>query len=220
MFLNPFYFSRKGLYNGIKEYSVNLKGKLLDFGCGSKPYRNLFACDEYVGVDLESSGHNHEKEDIDFYYNGKSLPFDDNTFDSIFTSEVFEHIFNLKEILNELKRVLKPGGKILITVPLTWDEHEAPFDFGRYTTFGIKHILEESGFEILKQSKLVNNVETIFQLWNLYIYRIFETKKKYLNLFLHSLFIPPFTITGAVLSYIFPRKFDLYTINIILAGKK
>ena len=190
MFLNPFYFSRKGLYNGIKEYSVNLKGKLLDFGCGSKPYRNLFACDEYVGVDLESSGHNHEKEDIDFYYNGKSLPFDDNTFDSIFTSEVFEHIFNLKEILNELKRVLKPGGKILITVPLTWDEHEAPFDFGRYTTFGIKHILEESGFEILKQSKLVNNVETIFQLWNLYIYRIFETKKKYLNLFLHSLFIP------------------------------
>ena len=220
MFLNPFYFSRKGLYNGIKEYSVNLKGKLLDFGCGSKPYRNLFACDEYVGVDLESSGHNHEKEDIDFYYNGKSLPFDDNTFDSIFTSEVFEHIFNLKEILNELKRVLKPGGKILITVPLTWDEHEAPFDFGRYTTFGIKHILEESGFEILKQSKLVNNVETIFQLWNLYIYRIFETKKKYLNLFLHSLFIPPFTSTGAVLSYIFPRKFDLYTINIILAGKK
>lgn len=99
----------------IKSYSQYLSGKVLDFGCGSKPYKNFFdKCEQYIGCDIEVSGHSHDNENIDFYYNGKTLPFNDQEFDWIFSSEVFEHIFNLEEILSELNRVLvHEGGDVI-----------------------------------------------------------------------------------------------------------
>lgn len=60
--LNPAYFVRKGLWIGIKENSHYLHGKMLDFGCGSKPYKKLFNVTEYIGLDIEVSGHQHTNE--------------------------------------------------------------------------------------------------------------------------------------------------------------
>jgi ubiquinone/menaquinone biosynthesis C-methylase UbiE len=92
---------------------------MMDFGCGTKPYKPIFInATEYIGVDYAGEGHSHENEDIDIYYDGKTIPFEDNTFDSILACEVMEHIFNIEEILKELYRILKPGGKILISIPL------------------------------------------------------------------------------------------------------
>jgi len=53
-----------------------LSGKLLDFGCGRKPYKHLFSFDEYIGLDIVESGHNHEDEEIDVYYDGTKIPFE------------------------------------------------------------------------------------------------------------------------------------------------
>lgn len=113
IFLNPLYIIRKNLYYYINFYSKQMQGNVLDFGCGSKPYKELFAhCTSYVGCDIQTSGHDHKNEEIDYYYDGKKLPFADQTFDWIFSSEVFEHIFNLDEILDELNRTLVHGGGI------------------------------------------------------------------------------------------------------------
>lgn len=110
-FFNSRYIVRKNLYFHIKELAKCAEGDILDFGCGSKPYKELFShCKSYVGCDIETSGHDHAKEKIDYYYDGKTLPFADGTFDWIFSSEVFEHVFNLDEILDELNRVLVHGG--------------------------------------------------------------------------------------------------------------
>src|SRR5437773_3335923 len=105
---NAFYFIRNALYKKVKQYAPALKGRLLDFGCGSKPYQSLFAnVTEYIGVDYNSPGHSHANEQIDVFYDGKKIPFPDEYFDSVFSSEVFEHIFNLEEIIPEIKRVMK-----------------------------------------------------------------------------------------------------------------
>ena len=107
---HPLYFIRKGLYNKINLYSSQLNGRLLDFGCGAKPYASLFRnVTEYIGLDYASEGHSHSNESIDVYYDGKTIPFDDNCFTAIFSSEVFEHVFSLPEILPELNRVLQKG---------------------------------------------------------------------------------------------------------------
>src|SRR4030095_7222138 len=130
---SPIYFIKKRLANGIRKYAPQLSGRLLDFGCGQKPYKALFShVSEYIGVDYDGEGHSHINEDIDVFYDGKTLPFPDQYFDCILTSEVFEHIFNLEVMLTELNRVMKPGARILITPPLAWPEHETPVDFGRY----------------------------------------------------------------------------------------
>ena len=112
--------------------SFNEGCRVLDFGCGSKPYENLFInIDEYVGCDIEVSGHDHLDSKIDYFFDGKNLPFIDDRFDSVVSFEVFEHIFNLPEILKEINRVTKTSGNILISVPFAWGEHEVPYDFAR-----------------------------------------------------------------------------------------
>jgi len=221
IFINPFFFIRRGLLNGIKKYANQLSGNLLDFGCGSKPYIKFFNVEKYFGVDIINRGHPHENEleAIDVYYDGNKLPFKDEIFDSIFSSEVFEHVFNLDNILNELRRVLRKEGTALFTVPFVWDEHEIPFDFGRYSSFGIKYLLEKHGFKVIALEKSTKYLETVFQFWNLYLYYKLYTKNKYLNIFINVLFISPFTLVGILISGILPNNKNLYNNNIILAKK-
>jgi len=63
--------------------------------------------------------------------------------DGVFSSETFEHIFNLEEIIKEINRVLKKEGLLLATCPFLWPEHEVPYDYARYTSFAMKNLLEK-----------------------------------------------------------------------------
>ena len=68
---NPFYFIRRALLDKIQQYAPQMTGKMLDFGCGSKPYQSLFNnVTEYVGVDYEGEGHSHVNEQVDVFYDG------------------------------------------------------------------------------------------------------------------------------------------------------
>lgn len=220
LFLNPFYFIRRGLFLNIKKMAPRLSGRLLDFGCGRKPYENLFSVDEYIGIDMEQTGHEHKNSKIDVYYDGKNIPFPDKSFESVFCSEVFEHVFNLDEIIMEINRVLKVGGKILITVPFSWNEHEVPYDFGRYTSFGIKHLLNKHGFDVLELQKSGNFARVNFQLWALYFYSIINTKNAGIDFILRMLFVIPINVFGSILLLVFPVNKTLYFNNVVLAVKK
>ncbi len=219
---HPYYFIRKGLYQKIKEYSLMLQGNLLDFGCGAKPYKPLFThVLSYTGVDLENDGHSHKNELIDVFYDGRSLPFNDNIYDSIFCSEVFEHIFNLNEILPELNRVLKQGGKILITCPFAWPEHEKPYDYARYTIYALHSELKKNNFEILITDKSGNFFTTVFQLQVAYLNDVLLPKLTIplLVKIAKKTIIPLINIIGVLLNRIMPRNKDLYLNNVILAQK-
>ncbi|WP_169803541.1 class I SAM-dependent methyltransferase [Sphingomonas adhaesiva] len=161
---------RRALFKKLKPIAQEMGGDILDFGCGSKPYRSLFsACTSYIGVDIAVSGHDHADSNVDIYYDGHKLPFDDGAFDAIVAFEVFEHVFNIDELLQELKRVLRPGGRILLTLPFAWGEHEAPYDFARYTSFGIRSVIERNGMVVHSIEKTNASVEAIQQLWLAYI---------------------------------------------------
>ena len=163
--INPVYIIRNGLYKAISNIAPNITGNVLDFGCGSKPYESLFVnANSYVGVDIEVSGHNHKDSKVDYFYDGKILPFNDAIFDAIVCFEVFEHVFNIEEVLAEIHRVLKPNGQLLISIPFAWDEHEIPYDFARYTSFGITHILNKNNFEVVKLTKTTTYILAVFQM--------------------------------------------------------
>lgn len=123
--INPFYIARKGLFLAISELAPLVKGRVLDVGCGHKPYRDLFQCSEYIGLEVERA----EKRSADVFYDGHVIPYADASFDNVITNQVLEHVFEPDEFLSEIHRVLKPGGGILVTVPFVWDEHEQPFDY-------------------------------------------------------------------------------------------
>lgn len=220
VFFNPFFFARRDLMKNISKSADKLDGKLLDVGCGRKPYKKIFRnVTEYTGMDIENPGHDHSEEDIDVYYDGKTFPFPDNSFDSVLTNQVFEHVFNPTEFLSEINRVLKPNGYLLLTVPFIWDEHEQPFDYGRYSSFGIKHILKNNNFLVLEYRKSCQGIKTVFQLFNLYIYKKFFSKNRWANAALTFLFISPFTILGIILSRFGQTNSDLFLDNVVLARK-
>jgi len=194
----------------------------MDFGCGSKPYQSLFNVQEYVGVDYYGEGHSHENEQIDVFYDGVKLPFPDNFFDSAFSSEVFEHIFNLEEILPEIYRVLKPGAKMVVTCPFAIAEHEQPVDFARYSSFALRYLLEKHGFRVINFEKIGSSYETIRQLKTMYYHMHVMPKfnkliivKPVIEFFLY----PIMNIYTLVMNRILPRRYDLYMNNLVVFEK-
>lgn len=216
------YLIRNRLLKAISRFAPKLKGKMLDFGCGQKPYYSLFSVDEYIGIDFENPGHPHANEAIDVFYDGKNIPFADHTFDSIFSSEVFEHVFNLPEIIAELHRVLKPGGQLLISCPFAFCEHEQPNDYARYTSFAMKHMLQQKGFEIISQEKTGNSIEAIYQLRLVYIHQHITPKVRKIPV-VRSLFrffiYTAYNLTALFLSKLLPAGKDLYMNNVVLCRK-
>jgi ubiquinone/menaquinone biosynthesis C-methylase UbiE len=217
------YLVRNRLFNGVKRYTGKLTGNLLDFGCGSKPYRSLFSVEKYTGLDFNSQGHDHTDESIDVFYDGCSIPFGDNTFDAVFSSEVFEHVFNLEEILPEINRVLKQDGLILITCPFAICEHEQPNDYARYSSFALKYLMEKNGFEVLSYEKLGGSIDVIVQMRLTYFHNHimpFFSKIPVLRKIIRTSTNVLLNTYANLHSKIFPIGDELYLNNLMLCKKK
>lgn len=223
IFSNAFYFIRRGLYSVIREEAPGCRGDLLDFGAGSKPYQHLFTeASSYIGLDIEVSGHSNSNKKADVYYDGKTIPFPDARFDSVFSSEVFEHVFNLDEILPEINRVLKPGGRMLITCPFVWPEHEVPYDFARYSSYGIRALLERHGFRVVRQHKTGHFLEVVLQQLIVYLFFLLPKKPAVIYYILHQVFILPFMLIGLLVNLILPKKLkrkDFYHNTVLVVEK-
>ncbi len=123
--------------------SEHCKGKVLDAGAGRGAYRDLLKdhADCYVGMDVAASNATAAVGDT------QRLPFADATFDTVFCSQVLEHVPEPWLALAEFRRVLKPGGKLLLSVPhISW-LHNEPHDYYRYTCFGLDYLLKRAGFD-------------------------------------------------------------------------
>lgn len=218
IFINPFYFSRKGLYENIKSMAPNISGRILDIGCGIKPYKDLFEYEKYDGLETDTPKTRDVKQ-ADYYYTGQSFPFENGVYDAVLCSQTFEHIFEPDAFLQEINRVLKKNGFLLLTVPFIWDEHEQPYDYARYSSFGISHILKKNNLKIIEHRKSVNNFAVPFQLINEYLYKKTRTKSLYINLAVAIVIMSPINIAGIILSCILPENNDLYLDNVVLAQK-
>lgn len=179
--VNPFYFARRNLFKKIVFYSTFMSGKLLDIGCGSMPYKRLFNVDKFLGMDIDSE-FSRKLGVADYFYNGKTFPLKSSSFDSCICNQVLEHVFNPDEFLGEIYRILKPNGKLLLTVPFVWDEHEQPYDYARYTSFGLQSLLEKNGFKLLQHEKICSDASVIFQITNLYIFKLVIKRNKLIRL--------------------------------------
>ena len=220
LIINPVYILRKGLVKAIERNKHFVTGDVLDFGCGSKPYRSLFKnAKSYIGVDVLSSGHDHSRSLIDVIFDGTNLPFPNNTFDTVVSFEVFEHVFNSEQILSEISRVLKPEGHILVTTPFCWGEHEQPYDFARYTSFGMRSIMERNGFRVLSISKTNNSFLAISQMLISYISNHALPKGRFLGIISQLLVVFPLSLLTVILSKVLPQRYESFSNLVVLAEK-
>jgi len=128
-------------------HSLPYKGRVVDLGCGTAPYKNdiLKTADEYIGVDWENSLHDQNKADM-FANLCEKLPFEDGYADTVVAFQVMEHLPEPGFFLSECQRILRSGGAIFLTVPFMWHVHEDPYDYFRFTRYGLEYLLKKNGF--------------------------------------------------------------------------
>jgi SAM-dependent methyltransferase len=218
VFFNPFYFARSGLNAAMVEMSTEIEGDLLDVGCGTKPYKEMFNVASYTGLDIASQT-NREIGIADDFYDGKRFPYQDSLFDSVLCNQVLEHVFNPDEFLTEINRVLKPEGQLLLTVPFVWDEHEQPFDYARYSSFGLRALLEKNGFKVIRHEKLGADATILFQLTNAYLFKVIRSWPRALNLLFTITVIATINLVGIIARRLLPANPDLFLDHVVLAKK-
>ena len=130
----------------LRKYSHLYKGVMYDLGCGERPYEDFFLkyVDKNAGVDWSGTMHN-LKADVVADLN-KPLPIENEVADTIISLSVMEHLCEPQTMLNEARRILKPGGAMILQVPWQWHVHEAPYDFYRYTPYGLRYMFAKAGF--------------------------------------------------------------------------
>jgi SAM-dependent methyltransferase len=138
--------SRLRLYAENKSFAETIPSNalVLDAGSGEAPYKHLLQHANYESADFELVDKPYAKST--YVCDLKSIPVEDARYDYIFFNQVMEHLPQPHLVLKELFRVLKPGGKLIYTAPLFYEEHEQPYDFYRYTQFGVKFLFNEAGF--------------------------------------------------------------------------
>ena len=116
----------------------------LDLGCGTKPYFSSFSNAHYTGLDVQVSGASADMKTPDLYFDGVRIPFPDEHFDGILCTQVLEHAVDSEFLISECNRVLKLSGSLIVSVPFIYREHEQPFDFRRFTSFGLVKSFEKA----------------------------------------------------------------------------
>ena len=131
--------------------SLPAGAKVLDMGAGSCPYRPLFAhcryqTQDFAGLEGEQLRHGNYGE-IDYRCDIASVPVADGEFDAILCTEVLEHVREPIKVVQEMARILKPGGRLMLTAPLGSGIHQEPYHYyGGYTRYWYQDFLAAAGF--------------------------------------------------------------------------
>ena len=142
----------------LRRVAPQARGRLLDVGCGNKPYEAYFRpyVTEYIGIEHEATfaataaGGQGTRPDLT--YDGERLPFPDGSCDTVLNVQVLEHTPRPRALVAEMARVLKSGGLLILLAPFQFRLHEQPHDYYRYSSHGLRHLCEEAGLTVLEIS--------------------------------------------------------------------
>jgi SAM-dependent methyltransferase len=215
-FFNPVYLIRRPLFQWLRDKKSSVTGDVLDFGCGSMPYKDLLEfADSYTGLDLGTTEHGLSKPDVTF--DGRKIPFDAEHFDTVVMCEVLDDLEDPSLQLGEIHRVLKPGGVLLLTTSFVWELHEEPYDIARYTEHGLRHILERAGFEIQEMRKLGHYTRTLGQMTAMYWY---QTLGKIPGGVLVGVAVAAFVqLVTLAIEHLLPKRRELYLSNVAIVRR-
>lgn len=137
------YSSKVRLHLSAARVMSRFSGKVLDIGAGSQPFRHYLParCD-YVSMEVVAS------QIGDVVADARAIPFKSGIFDGVVCTEVLEHVPIPALVLEEIDRISKPGAMVYVSVPMTWGLHYDPYDYFRFTRYGLIALFERNGFVI------------------------------------------------------------------------
>ncbi|MDJ0677983.1 MAG: class I SAM-dependent methyltransferase [Calothrix sp. MO_167.B42] len=134
-----------------KIINQHARGILLDLGCGNVPLYDMYKDKviDNICVDWGNSLHKNSYLDYEFDLNAE-IPLKSEQFDTILITDVLEHIANPNKLMSEVARLLKPSGKIILTVPFLYWLHEQPYDYFRYTAFALNMFCQTNNLTVVE----------------------------------------------------------------------
>lgn len=126
-------------------------GLTLDLGAQSGPYAALFP--RRIGLDLQAAA------GVDVVGDARDLPVRDGVVDLVLCTEMLEHVPEPQRAIDEMWRVLRPGGALVLTTRFLFPIHDAPHDYFRFTKYGLRHLLQR--FEIVELQEESDAVGTL-----------------------------------------------------------
>lgn len=136
-------------------------GTVLDVGCGDRWVEPVLPEDcWYVGLDSLSTGRSLYRSNPSVFGDAGKLPIADESVDTVLMFEVLEHLPAPGAALREIHRCLRPGGKVVLSVPFLYPIHDAPIDFQRYTEHGLRRALESESLSVESISTRLSSVRT------------------------------------------------------------
>lgn len=161
---------RKIIINAIEKHVAPRKNlTLVDYGCGNMPYKPFFEpyVSNYIGVDVPSHFDTGYTADVTIFTDeaGRVPDIADNSADIVFSIMVLEHVNDPALYLSECYRMLKPGGRLIISTLGYWVYHAYPVDYWRWTSPGLEKIIVDAGFKVLDMDGRVNLVPISLQLF-------------------------------------------------------
>jgi len=127
--------------------AARARGAVLDVGCAGSTMRPLLRCDRYVGLDYPTTALGLYRTRPDVFGDAARLPIADASLDTVLLVDVIEHLSEPEAALAEAARVVKPEGRVLITMPFAYPMHDQPHDYQRWTRHGWTHRLRRAGLE-------------------------------------------------------------------------
>ena len=145
--------------------SLTSESRILDVGCGEKPYFPFFArkTRNYFGLDIQPGPQ------VDAQFDGTGLPFPDEVFTVVLSTQVLEHVRDPQALINEMHRVLQKGGTAIISAPFVWEIHNYPADYWRFSDQGIRALMQQ--FNEVTVENCGNSAQCLLQTFNLFIDR-------------------------------------------------
>jgi len=149
----------------IKALNIKPGMQILDLGAGQCRYKMFFQHCHYLAIDFGKGKEGADYSKLDFIADIVKIPFiRDNSVDFCLNTVVLEHINEPSIFLSEVERILKPGGRLFLYAPLISDEHQVPYDFFRYTSYGIKYLCQESRLKVVSLEPSNGPLETVINL--------------------------------------------------------
>jgi len=130
--------------------------RVLDIGSGGSSYGRFFPNRLSVDIDPERKP--------DMVADAHNLPFKDGEFELVLCTEVLEHVLDPKKVISEISRVLKPGGRVILTTRFMYPLHDTPHDYWRFTIYGMRELFKEWNIiELIPETQTFSTIAALLQ---------------------------------------------------------